>query len=29
LDLTDTPLSKKYTEEEIRESVKVGGKVYL
>ena len=29
LDLKDTPLSKKYTEEEIRSMVEVGGKVYL
>ncbi len=29
LDLEGTPLSKKYTEEEIREMVKVGGNVYL
>jgi hypothetical protein len=27
--LKHTPLSKKYTEEEIREMVKVGGKVYF
>jgi hypothetical protein len=27
LNLTDTPLSKKYSEEEIREMVKVGGKI--
>jgi hypothetical protein len=29
LDLEGTPLSKKYTEEEIREMVKVEGNVYL
>jgi hypothetical protein len=29
LDLADTPLSKKYTKEEIRSMVKVGGGVYL
>ena len=29
LDLRGTPLSKKYTIEEIRNMVKVGGKIYL
>jgi hypothetical protein len=29
LDLRDTPLSKKYTEEEIRSMAEVGGKIYL
>jgi hypothetical protein len=29
LDLRYTPLSKKYTEEEIHSMVEVGGKVYL
>jgi hypothetical protein len=29
LDLTETPLSKKYNEEEIRSMVEVGGKIYL
>ena len=29
LDLRDTPLSKKYSEEEIRSMVEVGGGVYL
>ena len=29
LDLKDTPLSKKYTEEEIRSMVEVGSEVYL
>jgi hypothetical protein len=29
LDLADTPLSKKYTKEEIRSMVKVGGEIYL
>jgi hypothetical protein len=27
--LWDTPLSKKYTKEEIRQMVKVGGDIYL
>jgi hypothetical protein len=27
--LWDTPLSKKYTKEEIRKMVKVGGDIYL
>jgi len=29
LDLEGTPLSNKYTEEEIRSMVEVGGKIYL
>ena len=29
LDLRDTPLSKKYTEKEIRSMAEVGGEVYL
>jgi hypothetical protein len=29
LDLINTPLSKKYSEEEIRSMVEVGGNVYL
>jgi hypothetical protein len=29
LDLKHTPLSKKYTEEEIRKMVKVEGKIYF
>jgi hypothetical protein len=27
--LKNTPLSKKYTEEQIREMVNVGGKIYM
>jgi len=29
LDLTETPLSKMYTEEQIREMVNVDGEIYL
>jgi hypothetical protein len=29
LDLYDTPLSKKYTREQIRQMVDVGGKIYM
>ena len=29
LDLRNTPLSEKYSEEEIRQQVEVGGKIYL